>query len=412
MKNILLALVTILVFPCLSFSQDFPDFGTASGAEIDLKECSFDKDANAVILLDEAISNHDEEYHLITDYHVKIKILKEKGFEAANISIPFYRKDDFEFIERLEAVVINTDASGQVTTEKLSKKAFYKKEINERYGEITFVFPNIKVGSIIEYKYRSFMKNYGGLQNWYFQKELPVVKSKYTLTIVPNGEFTYRVNKKTGLPIIVKQDNDNARLYFEMNNIASLNEEPYMDAREDYVQKVIFQLSAYNNGFGKTNYMASWDEVTRELLSDKDFGSQLGKNISGIGDFMNEVKKMPVDEDKMKAVYNYVRKNMSWNGQYSKYAIDGVKSAWEKKKGNSGEINLVLVNLLKDAGLEAYPTLVSKRFHGKVNADYPFIDQFNSVFACVIIKGVKYYLDATDEYTPAHMTPYDILMCR
>jgi len=94
---------------------------------------------------------------------------------------------------------------------------------------------------------------------------------------------------------------------------------------------------------------------------------------------------------------------------YGKYAIDGVKGPWEKKKGTSGEINLILVNLLKDAGLEVYPALVSERFHGKVNAEYPFIDQFNTVFACVVINGKKYYLDATDEYTPAHITPKEIL---
>jgi len=59
--------------------------------------------------------------------------------------------------------------------------------------------------------------------------------------------------------------------------------------------------------------------------------------------------------------------------------------------------------------LEVYPALVSERFHGKVNIEYPFVDQFNSVFACVLIKDKKYYLDATDTYTPAHINPYDIL---
>lgn len=80
-----------------------------------------------------------------------------------------------------------------------------------------------------------------------------------------------------------------------------------------------------------------------------------------------------------------------------------------KKSGTSGEINLILVNLLKEAGLEAYPMLVSERFHGKVNVAYPFIEQFNSVFACVIINNKKHYLDATDKAIAPHLTPSSIL---
>lgn len=98
---------------------------------------------------------------------------------------------------------------------------------------------------------------------------------------------------------------------------------------------------------------------------------------------MKQVKLSPSPEDKMKAIFNYVRSNMVWSGLYTKYAMEGVKDAWQKKSGSSGDINLLLVNLLNEASLEAYPMLVSERFQGKVNAGYPFIDQFNSVFAYV-----------------------------
>ncbi len=409
MKNNLLFILLILIVPFISFAQQFNNYGILSKEEIDLKECSFDKDATAVILLNEAVSDHDDESHLITYHHFRIKILKEKGFDVANVTLQFYRKDNFELIDMLDAMVTNINASGEAITESLTKKSFYKQNIDEQTGSITFTFPNIKVGSIIEYKYRSFMKHYGGLGDWDFQKRLPVLKSKYTLTILPRAEFAYRINKRDDLAVTARVEKESGRVFFEMNNIPSLTSEPYMDSREDYLQKVIFQLSAINQGYGKKNYMTSWDEVIRELLMEKYFGSQLGKNIPGMGAFIEETKKLLSEEDRMKAVYNYVRNNMSWNGLYSKYAFDGVKEPWEKRKGTSGEINLILVNLLKDAGLDAYPTLVSERFHGKVNIEYPFVDQFNSVFACVIIKGKKYYLDATDKNTPPHIIPKDVL---
>jgi hypothetical protein len=254
------------------------------------------------------------------------------------------------------------------------------------------------------------MKNYNGLSDWYFQKELPVVKSKYLLTILPNTEFTYGITKEDNIPVIAETRKESGKVYFEMNNIPALTDEPFMDAREDYLQKVVFQLSGFNNnGAGKIKYMTSWNEVIREMLATREFGGQLDKKIPGTDAFLTEIKKMTAEEDKMKSIYDYVRKNMSWNYVYSKYAGDGIKTPWEKKKGTSGEINLILINILRDADLEVYPVLVSERFHGKVKTDYPFIDQFNSVFACVIIKGRKYFLDATDTYTPAHIVPNNIL---
>jgi hypothetical protein len=410
MKKNIPSTFILLLFVLAANTQDFNNYGIISNEEFKMKECAFDKDADAAILLDEAVSDHDDEYHLITYHHLRIKILKEKGFDAANVSLRFWRKDDFEFIDMLDAMVTNVDPSGRIIAENLTKKSFYKQNLNERIGTISFTFPNIKVGSIIEYKYRSFMKNYNGLDDWDFQKELPVVKSKYKLTILPNTEFTYRINKKNTIPVIVDTKSEAGKVYFEMNNIPALTDEPFMDAREDYLQKVIFQLSGYsNNGLGNTKYMTSWNEVIREMLSTREFGGQLDRNIPGTGAFMSDIKKMTGEEDRMKSIYNYVRNNMSWNNMYSKYAGDGIKTPWEKKKGTSGEINLILVNLLKEAGLEVYPILVSERFYGKVNIEYPFIDQFNSVFACVVIKGKKYYLDATDTYTPAHIIPNNIL---
>jgi len=408
MKKIALTSVCCVLI-LLSFAQEFPSFGTATGDEINLKQCSFDKEANAVVLVHEAFSNYNDQAHLITTHHVRIKILKEKGFSAADVSIPFYRKDNFETIYGVEGLTINAGNDGQLINTKLERKSIFTQKTNERIGEVVFTFPAIKVGSIIDYKYQSDMKTYGGLQDWEFQDRLPVMVSKYSLIILPNIEFAYRINKTLDIPIAVKKQATSGSIEFEMRNIPGLGDEPYMDARKDYMQRIIFQLSNFSHGSNTNKYMTSWDEVTRELSASPDFGRQLDKSISGTEDFIKQVKLLPSPEDKMKAVFNYVRSNVVWNGLYTKYTMEGVKDAWQKKSGSSGDINLLLVNLLKEASLEAYPMLVSERFHGKVNVDYPFIDQFNSVFAYVPINNKKYYLDATDKTIPAHVTPFNIL---
>ena len=409
MKRFTLIAACCLFANSLLTAQEFPDFGIINNEERDLKQCTFDKDANAVVLLHEAFSDYDDQHQLITVHHIKIKILKEKGIESANVSIPFYRSNDFEQITMVEGMTINMVDNNPVQT-KLDRKSIYTKKTNERWGEMVFAFPAIKAGSIIEYKYRSAMKHYGGLKDWDFQEELPVMMSRYTLVILPNAEFAYRVNKTLDIPITVKTQSFNGGVYFEMKNVPGLGNEPYMDARKDYLQKVTFQLSGLGmGGSNKKKYTTSWEEVTRELMMEENFGAQLNKNIGGTDDFIKQIKTLALPEEKMKGVFNYVRNNMVWNNMYSMYTTRGVKDAWQTKSGNSGEINLLLINLLKEAGLESYPMLVSERFNGKVDKSYPFMDQFNSVFACVIISNKKYYLDATDKNIPAHITPSTIL---
>ncbi len=403
-------LTAVFLCCCLqNFCQEYGSYGSISNEEKQLKVCPFDKDADAVILVDEATSNYNEEHNLITQRHIRIKILREKGIDVANISIPFYSKDKFEFISDLEGIVYNDNGSGFYSSQELDRKSVFTKKTNDLYSEYKFAFPSVKVGSIIEYRYQSTMKHYGGLQDWYFQKELPVLLSKYKLYILPNTEFAYRIYKRTDLPITVKPDNREGSLYLEMQNIAGLRDEPYMDARDEYLQRITFQLSAYNNGFGTNKYMSSWEEVARELRNESSFGSQLEKSIPGTEDFLARVKIISAPLEKMKAVYNYVRGNISWNGYYTKFTNDGIRSAWAKKTGTSGEINLLLINLLKASGLDANPLLVCERSHGKVHLDYPFVDQFNSVFAAVKIDTNRYFLDATDKFTPAQTTPFDIL---
>lgn len=403
-------LFTAIFFIFISFAvvaQDFPSYGKVTPEELQMKECPFDKEASAVVLIDEAVSVHNDERNLITSRHIRIKILKESGIPYGNITIPFFRKDDFEFINNVEAMVVNLDNNGNPITQTLDRKAVYRKNVNDRIGEVTFAIPSVKAGSIIEYRFQSTMKHYGGLEDWYFQREIPVVFSKYVLYIPSGLEFTYQVFKSNELPVKVEPDARDGKIMFEMKNIPGLDDEPYMDARRDYIQRVIFQLSGYGND--RRKYMTSWDEVTKELMASPQLGSQLNKDLAGTEDFIKLAKEVSSPGQKMKLVLAYVRKNMQWNGYNSKFSTDGVKSAWAKKQGTSGDLNLILVNLLKAAALDAHPVLVSERYNGKINSEYPFVDQFNTVYAVVIVDGRKFYLDATDKITPPHIIPYNVL---
>jgi len=405
-----IALVFTFLISLASYSQmEFPPFGEFSNEEINIKQCSFDPEAEAIVLLDKAVANYDDNYHLITDRRIRIKILSEKGIDRANIVIPFYSKDDFEFITKMQAYTYNFDGSGHQSSVAVEKKSFYTEHTNSYYSLIKFAMPAVKVGSIIEYHYTSTMKNYNGLDEWSFQSNIPTLKSSYLLQMLPTAEFVYTVQKSSKYNITIQPLPSEGRVYFEMNNVAGLRIEPYMDAARDYLQKVMFQFSAYVSTYGsKQKVNTTWREVAYDLMTDKIFGSQLDKDLK-----IDEIKLLAASEStnegKIKAIYEYVNKNIGWNGSEGRFAGDGLKTVWDRKKGSSGEINLLLVNLLKSAGIEAYPVLAAERDFGKVDESYPFLERFNKTIAFAIADGKQFLLDASQENCPPGLTPYPLL---
>ena len=67
----------------------------------------------------------------------------------------------------------------------------------------------------------------------------------------------------------------------------------------------------------------------------------------------------------------------------------------KNKSGNEAEINLLLVAMLRKAGLKADPLLLSTKSHGYAYSNYPIIDRFNYVVCRAMINDKPVYLDAS-----------------
>jgi uncharacterized protein DUF3857 len=395
-----------LVTPKLFSQTSLPQFGSYSADEIAMTQCSFDKDASAVILLDEAFSDFDDEWQLITKRRIRIKILNGKGLDQGTVSIPFYSKDKFEYIRNIEGITYNNPSQA---VSVLDRKSIYTEKIDDRMSRVKFAMPNVRSGSIVEYKYESVMKSYGGLDRWIFQSDIPTIRSCYLLQIIPNHEFSYVVTKKPNYHIVITPKPDLGQIYFEMNEIPGLRFEPYMDAPKDYFQQVEFQLSGYEAYGRKQTVNATWRDMCSDLSSEKELGGAVKKDLPRLDELKATVEKELGLEEKMNTIYHFVRNNFTWNGIDSKYALDGLKKVWEKKNGTSGEINLLLVSLLQTFDIDASPMLVAERDFGKVNPSIPLLDRFNKTVAYVNVGDKHFILDATQKFCPPGLTPYALL---
>jgi Domain of Unknown Function with PDB structure (DUF3857) len=420
MKKLALFIISLSVTFSLTAQKnknndpDCPPFGKVDKADLLMKECDFDNKAEALVLVDDA----ELEYVLGSDgmdmrRRVRIKILSAKGLDRANIHLSYISQKDDQNVSNIEAQTYNLDPAGNIVVTKVEKKLIYEKKLNKKESEKTFTFPEVKVGSIIEYSYK---KSGLGLIDWYFQESIPVKYSRFRLDFPE--EIEVHVNPVCGRQYEQKDESTTTRYTktYVMRKEPGFRDESYIINDDFYRDRLETKVTAISIGGKRENRVANWIQVIKYMMEDEDFGVQLKKNIPRTADLDEKLKTITAPYQRMKTIYKYVQDNMQWNEYNGIWAFEGVKSAWKDKKGTVGEINLILVNLLKDAGLDANPVLVSTHDFGVVNTmdagtfDYPGYHQFNKVMAYVMINDKTYVLDATEKSTPVHLIPEDVMM--
>ena len=125
------------------------------------------------------------------------------------------------------------------------------------------------------------------------------------------------------------------------------------------------------------------------------------------------------DMEKIKALFYHVSKNIRYMGLTPEKDRPGfephdVKLTFEKNYGVCRDKAALLVAMLREAGLDAYPVLIN--VGSKCDPEVPGPD-FNHAIACVELKPGDYLLmDPTDENTrellPAHDRDRSFLVCR
>lgn len=406
----------------LLFSQKKFTFGELSAEDLAFTSFAGDKDAHAVVLLDEGNYYFDiisDRLLLVKEYHAKIKILDKDGFDEGTISIPYYTETkSSERVENIRAVTHNGTRKTSVLP-----AAIFTKRLNDLWSEKVFTFSDLQAGSILEYSYTILSPYLSRFDGWVFQTHLPVVYSEFNAKIPGNyrynrdlsGSLTLDVNDAKlqrecfRIPGAIKAA-DCEVLRYVMTDIPAFKEEEFMLAPSNYRSQIDFELSEHYRLDGVTDrYTKSWEDVDKQYSNDRDIGRQLTKKGYFEKNVPDDLFREKDELTRARNIYNFVRDHYTWNGGYGIYNDVRVKEAFEERKGNVGEINISLINLLNVAGIKTDLMLLSTREHGLPKKSHPVMDDFNYLIAYTRINDTTYLLDASDKYVPFGMLPYRCL---
>jgi hypothetical protein len=427
MKFITATLLTLLCCGALAQKKPFA-FGKIEKDWLLLKDCSFDKGAAAAIIFDRGYTYYTKNntdaasFKTIFERRTRLKIFTAKGLEQANVTIPFYSRNNEEVVRYINAKVYNLDAAGNILVTTVSRSSFFTKKVNADFSQLTITFPQVKPGSVIEYSYTLERATLGQLRDWFFQERLPVYYSEYEL-LIPQ-QFRFMVQPFVIDSMHEEKDVTTERLYtgnvyanlaflknkYSMRNLPGIKDEPFMGSAKDYMQRLEFHLAQIDYGNNNiVDLQADWTDIMEELNTDKNFGRQLYSNIDAATPLIETAKKIVDKEERLKFLYASLKNKMQWNGATSIFTDRNLNIAWQQNTGNGATINLLLTNILSKAGITASPVLYSTRDNGLVNTHYPFLSQFNNVAVYVTINENHFVLDATNKFLHYTLVPPGIV---
>ncbi|KKL15186.1 hypothetical protein LCGC14_2508110, partial [marine sediment metagenome] len=146
---------------------------------------------------------------------------------------------------------------------------------------------------------------------------------------------------------------------------------------------------------------STWEDVAKTIYDSDAFGDELHRSNYFDDDLDEALAKVATEKDKILRVFEYVKSRMSWNGFTGYYAEEGLKQAYKKQSGNTADINLMLVAMLRYAGFDANPVLVSTKAHGIPL--FPTRNGFNYVVAAVDDGDGRFLMDATNKQGQINM---------
>ncbi|MDR2037920.1 MAG: DUF3857 domain-containing protein [Bacteroidales bacterium] len=374
-----------------------------------------DTTAAAVVLYEDCDLRYqvvNSSFNLKTTYMVRIKVLKPGGLDWADISIPFYSSQSGGRSERITGIAGFTYNMEDGKTEKikLSKDYIFEEKTSENYRRMKIAFQNVKVGSIFELKYEKHSPIYGYIDDYIFQRSIPVRYSKYTVSIPEYFNYKNRESGYEKITSTVKPSNtvlifpegtlrcNSTETTHIANNLPALKEDNYVWNKNDYISKITYDITGVVvPGVIHENFSTNWQNIDATLMDDQSFGRQLKLSNLMKDELSSAIKDITSPKEKIEAILHLVKQKIQWNDNNVLY-IDNVKKAIKDGVGSSAEMNAALLSLLRDAGFNAYPVVLSLRNRGRIFSMYPSLKSLNYFIVGVDIDGEKSYLDASYKY--------------
>jgi len=351
--------------------------------------------AGAIILLADEKLQVTPDNTEVSDSRYIIKILNERGRKFAEVDIDYdstYEKAELLFARTIkpDGQVVNVGAKHIRDVSRYMDFPLYS---NAR--ALIISMPEVTEGAIIEYEVKITRNKMIAKREfnlaYTLQEEEPLLKAKLSLVIPKERKINkILLNEKfnsfsANLEPRVSTEGDNKIYDWEFKDVPQIIPEPSMPPENEITPGFI--LSSFQ----------SWEAIYKWWWA-------LSKDKIDINPEMRTKTKELIAgkvsaEAKARAVYNWCIKNIRYVGiEYGQagYEPHRASEIFANKYGDCKDQAILLISLLKEAGVEAYPVLIGTKGTFKLEEKLPTV-LFNHCIAATMVDNKLVFLDPTGE---------------
>lgn len=419
MKVLLTALLGLMVFAVPATATPGDETPPWVQQAVTLKVPTYDKDVPAVVLVDESTTSIGSDGRLNKTYNFAVRILRREGREYA-VAVAHYVPDASK-VKDFRAWLI---APGKETKRYGKDETVdFATQPNDVYNELRAktisATDDADTGAVFAYSYSIEDRSIVGQDNWTFQASLPVISSRYNIT-VPEG---WRAEAVTFNHAKVEPTINGTTYSWELSNLAPIPDEPMSPDISSIVPWLAVSYYPPANASSLSiKTFASWGEVATWMSELEDPQVLVNDALSRKAFELTATAK--TEFDKIRAIAEYVQKiqyisiqtNLGRGGGYRPHSSIEV---FAKSYGDCKDKANLMRAMLKVVGITAFPISIYAGDPMYVRASWPSPQQFNHCIIAVKVSdqtqagtiiqhpalGRLLIFDPTDEQTPVGDLP-------
>ena len=420
MKALLLGLALVLFTASANAAvtgDDTPGWVQQAAA---IKVPAYDKDVPAVVLVDDSAVNIDSDGRITEVYNFAVRILQREGRVYAVGGVGYI--PDVEKVKDFKAWLIR--ANGQMKRYGNDAVMDAAKDLNDVYNEYRVktisATSEAEVGTVFAYSYSREERSVFTQAHWEFQGELPVISSRYTLTL-PSG---WRAEGVTFNHASIEPRVNGTSYSWELSNLPPIPSEPMSPKITNLAPRMaISYYPPANSSLLAIKTFANWGDVAAWMSELEDPQVQVDDALARKAYELTALAKTELE--KIRAIATYVQhiqyiSIQTGLGRGGGYRPHSSTEVFAKSYGDCKDKANLMRAMLKVVGIEAIPVSIYSGDPSFVRAEWPSPQQFNHCIIAVKVSdqtqantiiehpklGRLLIFDPTDSETPIGDLPY------
>lgn len=360
--------------------------------------------ASSIVLLSDEKINIKDDNKYISTLHVIVKVFNDKGRkEWGELEIGYdstYERVELDFARTVtpEKEIVY---AGEKNLRDVSKYLNFPLYSNARVFIVSM--PQVLQGSIIEYRVKIYTNKLINEDKFSFRyrlkESIPVKKGKFLISLPEKGDVKFSVVNEEYIPEgiqvnpEIKYEGGKKKYLFEFTDIPQLLSESHMVPASEVNPAIMI------SSFSSWSEFYEWwkDLYVSQLILSPEMKEFLADLIKGAeSDFQKAQKIYEFCADKIR----YVAVEYGEAG----FEPHKVTEVFLNKYGDCKDQAILLVSLLREAGLEAWPVLIPTKSAYNIKEELP-ASYFNHAIACVRLEGELIFMDPTSSTTSFGILP-------